>query len=127
MSNQLAVGAVLMIGVLALLFDVPFLLPVVVALVGYTAASVLCTVTTLVIRWAIKLLLAPLPRAVTALGVSFLLHAFAWWDGWHPFRGVYPLEEAFHVAILLLFAHLPVTILLLRDLGTAGPEGNAGP
>lgn len=127
MNSQLAVGAVLMIGVLALLFDVPFLLPVVVALVGYTAASIFCTVTTLLIRWATKLLLEPVPRAAVALGASLLLHAFAWWDGWHPFRDAYPLDEAFHVAILLVFAHVPVTILLLRDLGDTAPRGNAAP
>jgi hypothetical protein len=127
MSAQITTGAVLMIGVLALLFDVPFLLPVVVALVGYTVASILCTATTLLIRWATKLLLAPLPRAAVALGASVLLHALAWWDGWHPFRGVYPLEEALHVLVFLLFAHVPAAILLLRDLGDAGPGRTATP
>lgn len=127
MTGQIAIGAALMIGVLALIFDVPFVLPVVVALMGYMLGSAVCVVTTLVIRWAVKLLLEPVPRALVALGGSLLLHGFAWWDGWHPFREPLPESSAFYAAVFLLFAHVPAAILLLRDLGDAGPGRTATP
>ena len=127
MTAQIFIGAVVMIGVLALLFDVPFILPVVVALMGYMVGSAVCMATTLVIRWAVKLLLEPVPRAAVAIGASLLLHAFAWWDGWHPFSGLLPEGSAFNAAVFLLFAHVPAAILLLRDLGDAGPGRTATP
>jgi len=120
-TGRIAIGAALMIGVLALIFDVPFLLPVVVALVGYSVLGVACTATVMLIRWMVKLLLEPVPRAAVALGTSLLLHGFAWWDGWHPFRDAYPLDEAFHVVVLLVSAHVPAALLLWRDLRAAPP------
>ncbi|SHI46384.1 hypothetical protein SAMN02745194_00443 [Roseomonas rosea] len=125
MSGQLVAGVVAMLFVLALIFDIPFVLPAVMALAGYVAGSAVCTATTLVIRWAVKLLLEPVPRVIVAIGGSFLLHAFAWWDGWHPFGSQLTEASAFNALVFLLFAHVPPAILLLRDLG-ARPAGRTG-
>jgi len=122
-SPQLVAGGVLMIGVLALIFDIPFMLPVVAAMVGYTVGGVVCTATTLLIRWMVKLLLEPVPRAVVALGGSLILHGFALWDGWHPLAGLLLEDEPALAVVFLLFAHLPAAILLWRDLPAAPPPG----
>lgn len=127
MTGQIAAGAVGMVIVLALLFDIPFILPVVMALAGYVAGSAVCTATTLAIRWAVKLLLEPVPRAIVAIGASFLLHAFAWWDGWHPFGRQLTEASAFQAMAFLLFAHLPPALLLLRDLGARRPGRSDAP
>jgi len=124
-NARLVTGGVLMIGVLALIFDIPFMLPVVAAMVGYVVGGTACTATTLLIRWLVKLLLEPVPRAVVALGGSLILHGFAWWDGWHPLSDLLPEESGYLAVVFLLCAHLPAAFLLWRDLPVASPPGGS--
>ena len=120
MSAQLIVGLLVMIGVLALLLDLSLVQAIYFFALGFALLAAACAGTALLFRWLLKLLLAPLPRAVTALGASLALHGLAWWDGWYPLADLLPGTGAGAALGTLLLAHLPAAILLLRDLPEAG-------
>ncbi|MBP0494413.1 hypothetical protein [Roseomonas indoligenes] len=121
MSVQLIAGAIAMIGVLALILDLTLVQAIYLFAITYALFAAACAATTLLIRWALKLFLTPALRVTAALIGSLALHGLAWWDGSNPLAGLAPDAGPGAVAGALVLAHVPVAILLLRNLPDAAP------